>query len=139
MRKYISLSICFMLTFAAFSCKGQEQSKAKTTTEEMSATPSGMIHRVGLADFKEQLSPDVQLVDVRTPQEYEAGYIGHAVNYNINGPDFKAQVEALDKSKPVLVYCKMGGRSAKAAKVLKELGFSTIYDLEGGYSAWSKE
>ena len=46
------------------------------------------------------------------------------------------KIEKLDKDKPICVYCKKGGRSAKAAKRLKEIGFKKIYDLEGGITNW---
>ena len=52
--------------------------------------------------------------------------------------DFKEKAfEGLDKSKPVLVYCASGGRSAKSAKIYKEAGFTKVYNLLGGFRAWS--
>ncbi len=77
-----------------------------------------------------------QLIDVRTPQEFQSGHIAMAKNINIYDADFKAQLEKLNREQPVYVYCKVGGRSAKAAETLQELGFSHIYDLEGGMMAW---
>lgn len=79
----------------------------------------------------------VQLIDVRTTEEYEAGHIDHAVNYNIiNGDTFLIQIQKLDKNQPVYLYCKMGGRSSRAAKLLKEQGFKKIFDYAGGYNDW---
>ena len=43
----------------------------------------------------------------------------------------------LDKKKPVYVYCAVGGRSAKASKVLQESGFKTVYNLLGGFNGWT--
>ncbi|MGD1980905.1 MAG: rhodanese-like domain-containing protein [Flavobacteriaceae bacterium] len=86
--------------------------------------------------FQELMTQEVQLIDVRTPSEYEGGYIGTARNINYNATDFAEQVSKLDRDKPVLVYCAVGGRSARAAKVFESLGFKTIYDLKGGYNAW---
>ena len=77
-----------------------------------------------------------QILDVRTPEEFQSGHIATAKNINIYDADFKTQLKKLDKEKPVFVYCKVGGRSAKAAKILQELGFTTVYDLEGGMLAW---
>lgn len=79
---------------------------------------------------------NVQLVDVRTPEEYQSGFIKGAVNINLNAADFSSNIEKLDKEKPVMVYCKGGGRSAKAAAQLKKAGFKNVYDLEGGIMAW---
>ena len=79
-----------------------------------------------------------QIVDVRTPQEYSTGYIAGARNINFYDKDFKTQLESLDKTQPVFVYCKVGGRSAQAAKQLQESGFTKIYDLEGGMLSWTR-
>jgi len=88
---------------------------------------------------KKMAEPEVQLVDVRTPEEFNEGHIENAVNINFMSDDFDANVANLDKEKPVMVYCKAGGRSAKAAARLKELGFKAITDLEGGISNWTSE
>ncbi len=82
---------------------------------------------------------DIQLVDVRTPEEYEDGYIIKAKNVNFYDSNFDAQVESFDKKRPIIVYCKLGGRSAKSAKKLQEAGFMKIYDLQGGFTRWKKE
>jgi rhodanese-related sulfurtransferase len=79
---------------------------------------------------------DVQLVDVRTPTEYEEIRIANSQNIDYMSPTFDDDVSKLDKNKPIIVYCKSGGRSAKCAKKLKEAGFKKIYDLEGGISKW---
>ncbi len=79
---------------------------------------------------------DVQLVDVRTPQEYIEGNIENSQNIDFNSPTFADDIVKLDKSKPVLLYCKSGGRSAKCAKKLQEAGFIKIYDLDGGITKW---
>lgn len=95
---------------------------------------------LGVAAYEKQMTqPEVQLLDVRTAEEFSSGHLENAVNINIMGDDFDAQVASLDKTKPVMVYCKAGGRSAKAAERLKSLGFTTITDLEGGISNWNSE
>ena len=88
---------------------------------------------------KNMAQPDVQLVDVRTPEEFSEGHLENAINIDVTADDFDAKVANLDKEKPVMVYCKSGGRSAKASARLKELGFKTITDLEGGITNWKSE
>lgn len=78
----------------------------------------------------------VQLVDVRTPEEFNKGHINNAQNIDYYADDFENQITRLDKSKPVLVYCQKGGRSAKCAEKMKNAGFVKIYDLEGGIAKW---
>lgn len=88
---------------------------------------------------KKMAQPDVQLVDVRTPEEFSEGHLENAINIDVSADDFDEKVASLDKEKPVMVYCKMGGRSAKAGTRLKELGFKNITDLEGGITNWTSE
>lgn len=90
-------------------------------------------------DFEQKMSnPEVQILDVRTPEEYSGGHIPHASNCDVLSSDFEEKVAVLDKEKPVMVYCKMGGRSSKAATKLKEMGFKHIMDLEGGMMSWEE-
>ncbi|WP_291142439.1 thioredoxin domain-containing protein [Flavobacterium sp. UBA7680] len=80
-----------------------------------------------------------QILDVRTPDEFSSEHIENAANVNWNGEDFESKAALYDKSKPVFVYCLSGGRSKKAAKKLNELGFSKVYELDGGFLSWSEE
>ncbi len=79
---------------------------------------------------------DVQLIDVRTPQEYDEIRIANAQNIDFMSPTFDEDIAKLDKTKPVILYCKSGRRSAKCAEKMKKAGFEKIYDLEGGISKW---
>ncbi len=95
---------------------------------------------VGVDEFARGLGNDeVQLLDVRTPEEFAEGYISGAMLADINDePEFNRRVAALDKEKPIYVYCLGGGRSADAAALLSERGFQNVVDLKGGITAWSK-
>src|SRR5690606_18709419 len=76
-------------------------------------------------------------LDVRTPEEFESGHIVDAMLANINEKEeFNRRVSALDKEKPVYVYCLSGGRSQKAAEILRKKGFREVVELEGGINAW---
>lgn len=89
--------------------------------------------------FEQKLQvADIQLVDVRTPEEFADGHLPNAINVNIMGDDFDTEMAKLDKDKPIMVYCKSGGRSAKAASKLKVQGFKNISDLEGGITSWKQ-
>ncbi len=104
---------------------------------------SSPVEGVGLLSCKEfdekvQATENAQLIDVRTPEEYAGGTIGAAVNIDYNGDNFEAEMGKLDKERPVFVFCARGRRSAGASEICKELGFKTIYDLDGGYNAWTE-
>ncbi|AXT20825.1 rhodanese-like domain-containing protein [Flavobacteriaceae bacterium AU392] len=79
---------------------------------------------------------DVQLVDVRSANKYESGFIANAQNIDYLSPTFDEEIEKLDKSKPVVVYCEKGGRSAKCVEKMKDAGFIKIYELDGGIAKW---
>lgn len=76
------------------------------------------------------------LIDVRTPDEFAKGHLENAQNIDWRSNDFGKQIETLDKSKPVFVYCLSGGRSASAASAMREAGFKEVYELEGGIMKW---
>lgn len=89
------------------------------------------------ADSLLRATPGLQLLDVRTPTEFAAGHLKAARNIDIRDSTFIRQLAQLDRSRPILVYCLVGGRSAKAATLLADAGFERIYDMQGGYSKWS--
>jgi len=94
-------------------------------------------HDVQVGEFEKLAKAGKGIIlDVRTPKEYAEGHINGSVNINYFDKDFKDQVAKLDSSKPIYVYCHSGGRSSKAMTIMKGEGFTTIYNLTGGYSAW---
>lgn len=81
----------------------------------------------------------IQLIDVRTPKEYKEGHLKNAVNINYYDNTFLEEMSKLDKSKELYIYCRSGNRSGKAAKKLGKMGFTKVYDLEGGIINWNKK
>jgi thioredoxin len=79
---------------------------------------------------------NIQLVDVRTPEEFLSGHIKNALNIDVNGANFEADVASLYKDIPVYVYCHSGSRSADAANKLLKMGFKQVFNLNGGIMAW---
>ncbi len=116
----------FCLCLLFFSCNAQNKSK-----------PESLAPKV----FAEKLQSDTnpQLLDVRTPEEFAGQHLDKAANLNWNSGDFDKQLTAYDKNKPVYVYCLSGGRSAKAAEKLSGMGFTKVYELEGGIMKWNAE
>ncbi len=90
------------------------------------------------SEFKNSTeNKSVQLLDVRTPNEYKMGTIKGAKNSNIFDPvGFRTVAAKLNKETPVYLFCQSGNRSKNASKLLVKMGFTQIYDLEGGYSNW---
>ncbi|KQO20348.1 thioredoxin [Flavobacterium sp. Leaf82] len=99
------------------------------------------VESISPKEFAEKIktSDHPQILDVRTPDEFESDHIENAKNVNWNSADFETKAAALDKSKPVFVYCLSGGRSKKTAAKLSELGFTNVYELDGGFLNWNEE
>ncbi|MBL4586742.1 MAG: rhodanese-like domain-containing protein [Flavobacteriales bacterium] len=105
-------------------------------TNGQNKTADGAIaENVNVEQFSVHIK-DAQILDVRTPDEWSQGIMEGANMYNFYDDDFSSNLEKLDKEKPVAVYCKVGGRSGKAMKQLKKLGFKEVYNLDGGMDAW---
>lgn len=86
-----------------------------------------------------QKEENPQLIDVRTAAEFQEGSISGAINKDFLDGTFEQYLSQLDKNRKVFVFCAKGGRSRKAADLLRKNGFSSIIDLEGGYTAWLKQ
>ncbi len=84
-------------------------------------------------------TPDLLILDVRTPEEWKLGAIEGATKLNFHDADFADKVSQLEKNRPMLVYCKAGGRSAKSTTVLENAGFKSIYNMLGGYDAYNSK
>ena len=90
-------------------------------------------------EWAEQLQNDVNAVilDVRTPEEVEEGYIPDSINIDIYlGQGFLDGIEELDKSKNYYVYCRSGNRSRQACALMRNIGIPNTYNLEGGIVEW---
>ncbi len=94
---------------------------------------TSVVKNLTTAEFVEKYksTKEAVLMDVRTPGEWAQGNLNNAVKCDFNATDFKQNAAKMDKTKPVFVYCAAGGRSAKAAKILEELGFSKVFNLKG--------
>lgn len=80
---------------------------------------------------------DIVIIDVRTPDEYNAGHIPGAVLLNVSDPSFATLVGKLERTRTYLVYCRSGARSIRAVDQMVDLGFSSIIHLTGGFLSWN--
>ena len=93
--------------------------------------------KVDPVEFSEVIAqPGVIILDVRTPEEFNAGHIANAININVADSNFSSEVSKLDKNATVAVYCRSANRSAVATKEMAELGFTDMYDMQGGIIDW---
>jgi rhodanese-related sulfurtransferase len=122
----MKLSYLLKLFFICFLCFNNTYSQKKAKLID-----KGKLVQIMSAD-------NYQLLDVRTEEEFQQGYIEGAVNIDYWDPDFEQKVKAtLDKTMITIVYCAAGGRSEMACKLLSNKGFKLLYDLQGGYEDYN--
>jgi rhodanese-related sulfurtransferase len=84
-------------------------------------------------------NPHFIILDVRTPEEFNSEHFTNAVNIDFKSQDFPDNIDKLNKEETYMVYCRGGVRSSKAAGLMKEKGFKSVYNLEGGLLKWHSE
>ncbi|MBA3902012.1 MAG: rhodanese-like domain-containing protein [Bacteroidetes bacterium] len=119
----------YIFAFIILSCDHKESQQS-----------GAFIQNVNAEKFKELIEAGKGItLDVRTPEEVLEGYIGTAIAINIYDEDFEQKINFLAKDEEIYVYCKVGGRSSKAAEILLENGFKKVYHLENGIVEWKEK
>lgn len=107
--------------FVMFSCV----SAGQQTFEEISAERLIELQREG-----------VKVIDIRTKGEYDKGHIPKVLHIDFLKDGFLVRMKEQGLKEPIVIHCASGGRSGKATKMLKEAGFSKVYDYSGGFNDW---
>lgn len=131
------IALLLILSISLINCTQNKKSETNTTTAEAATQQQKVVSLISPKDLNKS-NNGIQLVDVRTPEEYSEGHIKNSTNINFYDDDFGDQMSKLDKNKEIYIYCRSGGRSGKASKQLEKLGFTKVYDLEGGFLNWQK-
>jgi rhodanese-related sulfurtransferase len=134
MKNTMQIIAVILTAIFSHSCasKGSENTSAQSQED-------GGIKTLLSSDFSTQeKDTNTLVIDVRSPEEVADGFIpGTDLFINFFDGNFQDQLQKLDKTKTYIVYCHSGNRSAKAANVMQQLGFTTIYNLQGGISSWT--
>jgi rhodanese-related sulfurtransferase len=140
MKKWYSivLVVSVALLFGFGVLRWQAQSKASDTTLAHTKQSFMSISPIdGLAMIeKNKNNSDFIILDVRTPGEYAPEHIAGAMNLDYYSKSFRKNLNQLDKSKTYLIYCHTGRRSGLTLDMMRDLGFSEVYDIAGGIAAW---
>lgn len=116
-------------------------STTKISAQEANNNDEVVLKTVDKETFEEALESGEYLTfDVRTTDEYMEGHIERAKSLDVTDGNFESNIEnlGLDRSKKYLIYCQSGGRSSVALEKMKDLGFTHVLELEGGYANWTK-
>ena len=135
----INVALLSMIVWFPLLISCGESPKGSNHASESSA--QAIMKNLSVDEFKgamDTLKKGIVL-DVRTPGEYKSGHVPGAVNIDWNGSAFNDEVSKLDKSQTVLIYCLSGGRSSAAMQRMKSLGFTEVYNMRGGISAWKSK
>lgn len=80
--------------------------------------------------------PELQVLDVRTPREFDEGHLEGAINIDYYAGDFAERAKLLDPDLVYLVHCRSGVRSGKSLSILRDAGLNRLVHLDGGINAW---
>ena len=136
MKKYLIVLVFAVSVSVTFSCNS---SSSQAQAESVELQEGIIAKNVSAEEFKDLITgrADAILLDVRTPDEVAQGVIKNAANIDFYDGSFMTALDKLDKSKPVLIYCRSGRRSGVAMSKMSELGFTEIYNLQGGIIEWA--
>lgn len=120
-----------MLILLIVACNSQKSDTGQTENETA-------VKNLRSDEAKKLLSEnkDIIIIDVRTPQEFNAGHIKDAKNINVADKNFNSRIEGLDRDSTYLVYCRTGNRSRYAIQFMEEQNFKSLYHLEHGITEW---
>lgn len=124
--KKISIILFAALSTLLYNCNNAQAIKEHTTLSAVEFAT------------KIKQTPGAIILDVRTPEEFNSGFIADARNMDYNSSGFLAEIDQLDKNKPYFVYCLSGARSKSAANYMRNHGFPEVYDMKGGTMSWTK-
>jgi rhodanese-related sulfurtransferase len=127
------IALLIILSIGFISCAQSTKSESNTIETKGDI----VVSLISPNDLNAKLG-DIQLIDVRTPKEYAEGHLTNSVNINFHDATFADDMNKLDKDKELYIYCRSGGRSGKASKQLEKMGFTRVYDLQGGIISWNK-
>jgi phage shock protein E len=149
----ILLTILIIFSAFMFSCSGKNsqtsgQAGADSSNKESSSSQDNAVQssqikneikNVGVDEVFSMLKEKNKyfLLDVRTKEEYDAGFIENSVLIPVS--ELEKRLSEIPADKPVIVYCKSGNRSAQAAGILVKNNFNSVYNMLGGITEWVKK
>lgn len=135
--KHKLIAVTVFVGLAVTSCGGSNTSSPPTAAAAASTAARHQLLAPPAADALLRSPPSkLVILDVRTPSEFAAGHIAGAVDIDLNSATFAKDVAKLDPKLPYFVYCHSGNRSAQAVEFMQQHNFNSIYELQGGISAW---
>lgn len=123
-RRHIGVLVLFAIAALLASCGGAGDTGLRTVEATEAAAlldepPAGLV-----------------VLDVRTPDEFNAGHLEGAEMIDFYRPDFADRIAELERDTPYLLYCRSGNRSGSTLELMEDLGFTDVTEVDGGILAW---
>ena len=128
------------LLFLIYGLAACQSNSNKTSNEEsaLSIRKEISVQQAYEKIMNHNENPNLVVIDVRTPQEYEQVRLQNSILINYRDPNFKMEISKLDKNKTYIVHCRSGKRSGKACEIMQEMGFKEVYNVAGGILQWQE-
>jgi len=127
--KSLFVALMALTSISVFSQNNSKTATAHATGKDISVQEADKLIKAG----------GTIVLDVRTKGEYNNGHIKNSININWYDPKFAELTKTLDKSKPVVVYCAAGSRSAEAKEALLAAGFKSVLNMKDGFEGWEEQ
>ncbi len=134
-----TINLLFLFFLCGFLAACGDTAPSTESADKMLPESTTISEKLNAEEFHAKMNKisNEQVVDVRSIEELvETGKIAGAKHIDYHGAKFNSQIDELDKNRPIMVYCKSGGRSGKTAKMLKQMRFKEVYDMKGGMNSW---
>ena len=122
--RLITLAIALTLSVAACDTATTTESGVRLITADAGAS------------IQEAPPSDMVILDVRTPEEFSEGHLAGAILVDFYEADFADRIAELDPDVPYLLYCRSGNRSGETSKMMEDLGFTDVAEIDGGIVSW---
>jgi len=139
----IKFTLLTLLSLVLLSCNkpSNTQTELRTSSSSKLNKDSAVLKRISLNEAKKlvenQKTNGLTIIDLRTPQEYQSGHMENAINIDFY-KNFKENINKLDKNKQYLIYCRSANRSRASLKIMKDLKFKNVLELDKGIKVWAR-
>lgn len=132
--KLYMLTLAFLMISPTISFAAEKPAKKMPYVKK---SYKMVLKNVSVRDVVKMLSKVKPIIiDLRTPREFNQGHLKGAQNINFYSANFVKKLKALDKTKPYLIYCAVGGRSGRTFDAMKKMGFQQVFHMNEGYTKW---
>ncbi len=134
----LGLLIIVLVINSSCEQKDGQNTAAKSIEHRFEETKIENIKAMEAAQILKE-NPDMMILDIRTPEEFNSGHIPASINIDYKAENFESELKKLDRSKPYLMHCRSGRRSSSALEIFRKLEFDHIIHIDDGILGWKEE